>query len=129
MPPNLSWLSVRLLVSAQVMISWFMSLSLLGILSSPLSLPLPCYVLSLKINKLNNNNNNNNNKKPPQTATYQPRVACVFLQSLPVPCIWGPASYYTWVACPGGLQTHTGCQFLLQTLKHPTHRTTDGKGL
>ena len=58
----LSQLSIRLLILAQVEISRFVSLSptsgsvqiaqsLLGILSLPLSLPLPClYSLSLKIN-------------------------------------------------------------------------------
>ena len=64
-PEWLSWLSVWFLVSAQVMISQFMKWSpasgsvltvrsLLGILSLPLSLPLPClcaHALSLKINK------------------------------------------------------------------------------
>ena len=70
MPGWLSWLSVRLLILAQVMISRFVSLSprlgsaltvwnLLGILSLSLSLslPLPCSLmlspsLSLQINKL-----------------------------------------------------------------------------
>ena len=50
---SVHWLSIWLLVSAQIMISWFINLSptsgsvltaqsLLGILSLPLSLPLPC---------------------------------------------------------------------------------------
>ena len=62
-PGWLSGLSSRLLVSAQVMISWFVSLSpalgsariapsLLGILSLPLSLPLPhSCSLSLSLSK------------------------------------------------------------------------------
>ena len=66
-PGWLSWLSVRLLISAQVRISWFMGWSPvsgsvltvqspLGILSLPLSLLFPCvhghvHTLSLSINK------------------------------------------------------------------------------
>ena len=59
-PGWLSWLSIRLLISAQVMISWLLRSSpvwgsaltlqsLLGILSLPLSLPLPAHALSLSL--------------------------------------------------------------------------------
>ena len=58
-PGWLSRLSVRLLISAQAVISWFVSLSptsgsvltvwgLLGILCLPLPLPLPCQIVNLK---------------------------------------------------------------------------------
>ena len=74
MPGCLSQLSIQLLISAQVMISQLVSSSpasgsalavqgLLGILSLPLSLPLPClgaqawvHARSLKINKLKKKN-------------------------------------------------------------------------
>ena len=62
-PEWFSWLSIQLLVSAQVMISWFVGSSptlgsalvvqsLLGILSLSLPLLLLTLSLSLKINKL-----------------------------------------------------------------------------
>ena len=64
----LSWLNVRFLISSQAMISWFVRSSptlgsaltvwrLLGILSLPLSLPLPTFFISPKINKLKRKDN------------------------------------------------------------------------